>query len=39
MKILVTGGGGYLGSIFCRKMLAKGHKVRVLDALCMEKNH
>ncbi len=33
MKILVTGGGGYLGSIFCRKMLAKGHKVRVLDAL------
>ena len=33
MKVLVTGGGGYLGSIFCRKMLAKGHKVRVLDAL------
>ena len=33
MRLLVTGGGGYLGSIFCRKMLAKGHKVKVLDAL------
>ena len=33
MRLLVTGGGGYLGSIFCRKMLDKGHKVKVLDAL------
>jgi UDP-glucose 4-epimerase len=30
-KILVTGGAGRLGSIVCRKMLAEGYRVRVLD--------
>jgi nucleoside-diphosphate-sugar epimerase len=31
--ILVVGGAGYIGSIVCRKLLAAGHKVRILDCL------
>jgi nucleoside-diphosphate-sugar epimerase len=31
--VLVVGGAGYIGSIVCRKLLAAGRKVRVLDCL------
>lgn len=31
MRILLTGGSGYLGSILTRKLLANGHHVKILD--------
>ncbi|MFH1642146.1 MAG: NAD-dependent epimerase/dehydratase family protein [Nanoarchaeota archaeon] len=30
-KILVIGGGGYIGSVLVRKLLSKGYKVNILD--------
>jgi nucleoside-diphosphate-sugar epimerase len=31
--VLVIGGAGYIGSVLCRQLLARGYSVRVLDAL------
>ena len=33
MRILVTGGCGFIGTHLCRRLLADGHRVRVLDDL------
>ncbi|GAA5224473.1 UDP-glucose 4-epimerase GalE [Nesterenkonia rhizosphaerae] len=33
MKVLVTGGAGYIGSVVAQQLLAQGHEVTVLDNL------
>jgi nucleoside-diphosphate-sugar epimerase len=33
MKILVTGGAGYIGVVLCERFLDAGHDIRVLDRL------
>jgi len=38
LKILITGGAGYLGSIMVPELLAKGHEVTVLDSLIHGQN-
>ena len=33
MKVMITGGAGYVGSVLTALLLAEGHEVRVLDSL------
>ena len=37
MKVLVTGGSGYIGSHTCVQLLLQGHEVVILDNLCNSK--
>ena len=34
MKLLVTGGTGYIGSHICVELLHQGHQVIIIDNLC-----
>ncbi len=34
MKVLVTGGAGYIGSVVVSQLVAAGHDVVVYDNLC-----
>ena len=38
MKILITGGAGYIGSMLCTELLNLGHKVTAIDLLKYEKS-
>lgn len=37
MRILVTGGAGYIGGTFARMLLEDGHEVAILDNFCRSK--
>jgi dTDP-L-rhamnose 4-epimerase len=39
MRVLVTGGAGFIGSHFIDRLLAAGHDVRVLDSLDPQVHH
>ena len=38
MRILVTGGAGYLGSVLCEHLLAAGYRVTVIDNLMYQQH-
>ena len=33
MNVLVTGGAGFIGSHICKRLIAEGHQVVVIDNL------
>ena len=37
MKVMVTGGAGYIGSHTCVELLSAGHQVVIVDNLCNSK--
>ena len=39
MKILVTGGAGYIGSHICLELIAQGHQVIIADNLLIHTDY
>ena len=38
MRLLITGGGGYIGTTLIPYLLRKGHKIRLIDKFFFGKN-
>ena len=38
MKVLITGGAGYIGSLLCNYLLSNGYKVTVIDSFLFSQN-
>ena len=38
MKVLITGGAGYIGSVIAELLMAQGHNVKVIDSLWFKKD-
>lgn len=37
-RILIVGGAGYIGSVLCKKLLAKNYSVKIVDKILYDKN-
>jgi nucleoside-diphosphate-sugar epimerase len=38
VRVLITGGAGYIGSVLCDRLLETGYQVTVVDSLIYRQN-